>query len=130
MGAVVAVQLNHTIVHAKDKRESARFVADLFGLGEPKPYGPFLTVAVANGVTLDYLDQTGDITSQHYAFLVTEPEFDAIFARIQAAGVTYYADPFANHPGQINTNDGGRGCYFADPSGHWLEIITVPYGGG
>lgn len=125
----MAVQLNHTIVHTKDKKKSARFVADLLGLGDPKPYGPFLTLAMDNDVTLDFLDHPGEITPQHYAFLVTEPEFDEIFARIKAARLTYYADPFGHHPGQINHNDGGRGVYFPDLDGHGLEVITVPYGG-
>lgn len=126
----MAVQLNHTIVLAKDKQASASFLAELLGLPEPTPFGPFLAVAVDNGVTLDFLDHDGEIAGQHYAFLVTETEFDAIFARITEHGLTYFSDPHGQHPGQINTNDGGRGVYFADADGHNLEVITRPYGSG
>lgn len=124
------VELNHTIVAARDKRVSAKFVAELLGLPAPEPFGPFLVVQTANGVSLDYIDAGGEIHSQHYAFLVSEQDFDAIFGRIKERGIPHWADPFHRHPGEINTNDGGRGVYFEDPDGHNLEIITVPYGGG
>ena len=125
-------QLNHTIVRSRDKRESATFVSEILGLPAPVPFGPFLVVEAANGVSLDFSDGEGDedITPQHYAFLVTEDEFDEIFGRIQARGLEYYADPGGRLKGQINRHDGGRGVYWADPSGHWLEIITRPYGSG
>ena len=123
-------QLNHTIVASRDKRESAMFLSEVLGLPAPEPYGPFLVVEAANGVSLDFADHDGDIPSQHYAFLVSEDEFDEIFGRIRERGLTYYADPGARRPGEINTHDGGRGVYWSDPSGHWLEIITRPYGSG
>lgn len=68
------------------------------------------------------------ITVQHYAFLLSEEEFDVAFEKIQAAGIAYFADPHGKHPGEINHNDGGRGVYFPDPTGHGMEIITRPYG--
>jgi catechol 2,3-dioxygenase-like lactoylglutathione lyase family enzyme len=126
----MAVQLNHTIVAAKNKEASAQFLADLFGLPEPVPFGPFMTVATANDVTLDYIDTADEITSQHYAFLVSEAEFDVIFGRIKAQGLAFWADPRRQRSGEFNTNDGGRGVYFEDPNGHLLEIITRPYGSG
>jgi catechol 2,3-dioxygenase-like lactoylglutathione lyase family enzyme len=130
----MTVQLNHTIVAAHDKHTSARFLADLLGLQVSPQYGPFVPVAIPNGVTLDYMDQPGsgfaEIAPQHYAFLVSEDDFDAIFGRIQAAGLTYWADPAHRREGEINTNDGGRGAYFDDPNGHSLEILTRPYGSG
>ena len=125
----MSVQLDHTIVHARDKQRSARLLAELLGLPNPAPYGPFVVVETANGVSLDFADDDGTILPQHYAFLVTEEEFDQIFARIRAAGLEYWADPFHQRPGRINTNDGGRGLYWSDPDGHSLEIITRPYGG-
>jgi len=126
----MAIQLNHTIVHARDKRESATFLAELLGLPKPKPFGPFLIVDVANGVSLDFIDDgNGPISRQHYAFLVSEPEFDAIFARIRERGLPYWADPAKQRPNEFNTHDGGRGVYWEDPNGHYLEIITRPYGG-
>jgi catechol 2,3-dioxygenase-like lactoylglutathione lyase family enzyme len=126
----MAVQLNHTIVHARDSEASAAFVAELLGLVAPTRYGPFHVVEVANGVSLDFMDADGDITPQHYAFLVGEAEFDEIFGRITARGMSHWADPGRSRPGRINTNDGGRGVYFEDPDGHLLEIITRPYGSG
>jgi catechol 2,3-dioxygenase-like lactoylglutathione lyase family enzyme len=126
----MAVQLNHTIVHARDKEASALFLAEILGLPTPTPFGPFMTVDTANGVTLDYADTDGEIASQHYAFLVSEDEFDQIFGRIQERALAYWADPRHVLPGEINTNDGGRGVYFDDPDGHNLEIITRPYGSG
>jgi catechol 2,3-dioxygenase-like lactoylglutathione lyase family enzyme len=125
------VQLNHTIVHARDKRVSANFLAEILGLGEPKPFGPFLGVVVDNDVTLDFVDHgDGEILHEHYAFLVGEAEFDEIFGRIQARNMPYWADPHKDSPQEINTRDGGRGCYFEDPDGHFLEILTRPYGSG
>jgi extradiol dioxygenase family protein len=127
---IMPVQLNHTIVHAKDSTVAATFMADILGLAPPRPFGPFMIVETANGVTLDFLTTNEALTIEHYAFLVTEAEFDQIFGRIQARGIPYWADPGGRRPGEINHNDGGRGLYFPDPSGHYLEIITRPYGSG
>ncbi|MEU9209153.1 VOC family protein [Streptomyces sp. NPDC048415] len=124
------VELNHTIVAAREKKASAQFLADILGLQVGPKYGPFIPVPIPNGVTLDYMDTTSPITPQHYAFLVSEDDFDEIFARVQAAGLTYWADPGHHRPHEINTNDGGRGTYFDDPNGHNLEILTRPYGSG
>ena len=122
------VQLNHTIVAASDRSRSAAFLADLLGLAAPSPVGPFAEVRLANGVSLDFMDDP-EVHPRHYAFLVTEEEFDQIFGRIREKGLPYWADPFERHPGEINHDDGGRGVYWHDPDGHVLEIITRPYGG-
>ena len=124
----MSVELNHTIVHVRDREASAAFMSEVFGLQPAKPFGPFLVVQVSNGVSLDYMAAPEPIAPQHYAFLVSEAEFDAIFGRVQARGLSYWADPHCTRPGEINHNDGGRGVYFPDPSGHFLEIITRPYG--
>ncbi|MGW3649550.1 VOC family protein [Streptomyces sp. NPDC000878] len=126
----MTVQLNHTIVAAHDKKTSARFLADILGLEVSPQYGPFIPVAIPNSVTLDYMDTDGTITPQHYAFLVSEDDFDTIFTRIRDTGLMYWADPFHHRPQEINRNDGGRGTYFEDPNGHSLEILTRPYGSG
>ncbi|MFG2288179.1 VOC family protein [Streptomyces sp. NPDC048595] len=126
----MSVELNHTIVHARDNRESAEFFADLLGLEITAEWGPFIAVDLSNGVTLDFAAIPADkITPQHYAFLVSEAEFDAAYARITQRGIEHYADPQRQHPGVINHHDGGRGVYFMDPVGHAMELITVPYGG-
>ena len=122
------VQLNHTIVAAHDRHASAAFLTELLGLAPPVDFGPFAVVELANEVSLDFLDDP-EVKPRHYAFLVSEEEFDEIFGRIRGRGLPYWADPFQRQPGEINTNDGGRGVYWADPSGHFLEIITRPYGG-
>jgi catechol 2,3-dioxygenase-like lactoylglutathione lyase family enzyme len=126
----MSVSLNHTIVLAHDRHGSAQFLVDILGLEQPSTFGPFVVVQLGNGVSLDYADDDGPPHPQHYAFLVSEAEFDEIHARITARGLTYWADPFHQREGEINTNDGGRGLYWEDPDGHNLEIITVPYGGG
>lgn len=126
----MAVQLNHTIVRARDSLASARFLSQLLGVPEPVRFGPFQVVELANGVSLDFLDATGEIPSQHYAFLISEAEFDQIFARMREHEMPYWADPGQTRPGQINHGDGGRGVYFEDPNGHLLEILTRPYGSG
>ncbi|MEV7149045.1 VOC family protein [Streptomyces sp. NPDC093084] len=124
----MSVELNHTIVHARDNRESARFLAHVLGLEVGTEWGPFVPVATGNGLTLDFAAVPAEsIVMQHYAFLVSDEEFDAAFDRIRRAGITYYADPRLKQPGEINHHHGGRGLYFMDPAGHGMEIITRPY---
>jgi catechol 2,3-dioxygenase-like lactoylglutathione lyase family enzyme len=128
----MSISFNHTIVAARDKRESAQFLAELFGLPEPVPVGRFMAVTLEHGATLDYSDVPDgeEIRPQHYAFLVSEDDFDAIYGKISARGMDHWADPQGEHPGEINHRDGGRGVYFPDPSGHYMEILTRPYGSG
>ncbi len=125
----MAVELNHTIVHASDRDATATFLTEVLGLPEAAVFGPFRVVELANGVSLDVMQDSGTFPPQHYAFLVGDDEFDQILGRIQERGLTYWADPFHRQEGTINRNDGGKGLYWEDPDGHNLEIITVPYGG-
>ena len=106
-----------------------RHLVDILGLEASTTFGPFVVVQVHNGVSLDYADDHGAPHPQHYAFLVSETEFEEIHGRIVARGLPYWADPAHQREGEINTNDGGHGLYWEDPNGHNLEIITVPYGG-
>jgi catechol 2,3-dioxygenase-like lactoylglutathione lyase family enzyme len=124
----VSARLDHTIVPASDKRVSADFLAAVLGIRAGEVWGPFVPVALANGVTLDFMDAR-DFESHHYAFLVDDEDFDPIFDRIRTAGTGFYADPGRSRPGQVNTRDGGRGVYFDDPDGHLMEVMTRPYGG-
>jgi catechol 2,3-dioxygenase-like lactoylglutathione lyase family enzyme len=121
----MAVELNHTIIPSRDKNASAEFLAELLGLAPPTPFGPFLCVETANGVSLDY-DDRASFEPSHYAFLISEDEFDAIFARVRARGIRYWADP--GHTQENVVNGHGRGLYFEDPSGHNMEVLTRPYG--
>lgn len=128
----MAIQLNHTIVPARDGKASARWFADLLGMSEPTQFGHFWQVRTANGVDLDfdtYGDSQDQFTLQHYAFLVSEAEFDAVYGRIRQRDIQHWADPGRTHAGEINRHDGGRGVYFSSNDDHLLEIITRPYGG-
>ena len=126
----MAVDFNHTIVSARDSQTSATFLAEILGLSAPRRWGPFVVVTADNGANIDFMNADGEITPQHYAFLVSESEFDEIFGRIPERTLPYWADPAQTQRGEINHRDGGRGVYFEDPNGHLLEVITRPYGSG
>lgn len=126
----MAAQLNHTIVWSSNQRASAKFLAEMLGRPAPTRFGHFDVVELDNGVSLDFADAESPIRPQHYAFLISEADFDAVFNRIKDHGLDYWADPRGNRPGEINNADGGRGVYFRDPDGHSLEVITRPYGSG
>jgi extradiol dioxygenase family protein len=127
----VPIHFNHTIVHARDRAEEATFFTEMFGLPPATEGGPFLVAGIADQASIDFIqhDQP-DVPAQHYAFLVSEDDFTAIHERILERGLDHWADPAAKRPGEINHHDGGRGVYFMSPSGHYLEAITRPYGGG
>jgi catechol 2,3-dioxygenase-like lactoylglutathione lyase family enzyme len=134
----MAVQLNHTIVWCTDKQRSAAFATEILGLRAAVPFGPFMIVELDNHVSIDFHDvdhDAGDdagpeIAPQHYAFLISEEEFDQVFARVTERGIEYFADPGCRQRGEINRRDRGRGFYFADPDGHLLEVLTRAYGAG
>jgi len=124
----MTVGLNHTIVVCSDQERSAKFLSEILGRAAPTRFGPFTVVTLDNGVSMDFHSTDRTFGKQHYAFLTSEPEFDTIFSRIRDRGLTYWADPGKHRAGEINHHDGGRGVYFEDPDGHFLEIITRPYG--
>jgi len=124
----VPAQLNHTIVWCRDRHVSSKFMAETLGLPPPRTFLHFEIVDAANGVSLDFMEKDGPVSPQHYAFLVTDAEFDAGMARIEDKRLTFWADPGRSRPGEINRHFGGRGVYFEDPDGHLLEMITQPYG--
>jgi catechol 2,3-dioxygenase-like lactoylglutathione lyase family enzyme len=119
----MAIELNHTIVPARDPEASAGFLAGILGLPVDPPVAHFTPVTLANHVTLDY-DQHDEPESHHYAFLVSDEEFDAAFGRITERGISFYADPACRQAGQIYRKRGCRGTYFRDPDGHLMEILT------
>jgi catechol 2,3-dioxygenase-like lactoylglutathione lyase family enzyme len=123
------VTLNHTIVHALDPVKTAEFYADILNLAPPHQLG-FFTVLQVGETSLDMLQTDEKIATCHYAFLVSESEFDDIFARIKARNLPYWADPAHKQSNEVNHWDDGRGVYFDDPNGHVLEVITRPYGSG
>ena len=117
------INLDHTIVPARNKEESARFFARIMGLTYEGPHGHFAPVKLNDTLTLDF-DNREDFEHHHYAFHVTDEDFDAIFDRVKAEGLAYGSDPRAQDNMQINTRRGGRGFYFKDPNGHSLELLT------
>jgi catechol 2,3-dioxygenase-like lactoylglutathione lyase family enzyme len=120
----MAIQLNHTIVFSHDKKVSADFLCEILGRPAAVPFGPFLAVRLDNDVTLDFMDAKGDVALQHYAFLISDIEFEQSLARIRARNLMYWSDPYRHHPGEVSTDDGCRRIYFEDPSKHLLEIFT------
>jgi len=125
----MGARLNHTIVWCRDQQRSAAFLTEILALPPATRFGPFLVVTLDNDLSLDYHEIDGDIASQHYAFLISEDDFDGVLARIRQQGIAHWADPGRSMPSQVNHNDGGHGVYFEDPDGHLLETITRPYGG-
>lgn len=126
----MAIEFNHTLVHASDDKQSATFLATILGLPGPREWGPFKIVTTSNSVNVDFMQTDDEFAPQHYAFLVSEGEFDDILGRIKDRGLTWWADPRREKDSEINHNDGGRGVYFQDPDGHMMEILTRPYGSG
>jgi catechol 2,3-dioxygenase-like lactoylglutathione lyase family enzyme len=123
----VSVLINHAIVGASDKLESARFFCDLFDLSAPEEAGPFAVVRLADGELVQFATPPGDAISPiHLAFLVDDATFDHVVGRLEALELDHWADPRRSQAG-INHNHGGRGVYFLDPSGNYLEAITAPY---
>jgi extradiol dioxygenase family protein len=100
---------------------------DILGLPSPIEFGQMLVVQLENGVSLDFFESAGAISSQHYAFLMSEDEFDRVYARIRDGGLQYWADPGKQRAGKTYQHNGGRGMYFDDPDGHFLEVMTRPY---
>lgn len=119
----MAIELNHTIVPSHDKEAAARFFARIFGLRYEGPYSHFAPVRVNDRLTLDF-DDAGEFEHHHYAFKVSEDDFDAIFGRIREEGIPYGSGPRSSEDREINHRRGGRGVYFRDPDGHMLELLT------
>ena len=123
----MTASLDHMIVFARDRDASAAFLAQVLGVAEPTKAGHFTQVRVGKELAIDFMNRPGDIAVQHYAFLVSEKQFDAGFGLVKARGQSYWADPYSQRPGEINDGDGiGRQVYFEDPSGHFLELRTRP----
>jgi catechol 2,3-dioxygenase-like lactoylglutathione lyase family enzyme len=120
----MAIMLDHTIVPAKDKEESARFFARIFGLTYDAPLYHFAPVRVNDTLTLDF-DTDADFDRHHYAFSVSGAEFDAIFARVKAETIPYGSGPMSAEDMKTYLHNGARGFYFRDPGGHLLEVLTA-----
>jgi catechol 2,3-dioxygenase-like lactoylglutathione lyase family enzyme len=120
----MAIVLDHTIVPARDKEASARFLARILGLSYEGAVSHFAPLKVNETLTLDF-DNDTDFESHHYAFKVDESAFDGIFARVKAEGIAYGSGPRSLEDMQINHRRSGRGFYFRDPNGHVMEVLTA-----
>ena len=121
------VSFNHTIIASKDRTESARFYRELLEVPEAPSWGFFTNIQLADGVLLQFAEPPVEIQMQHYAFLLDDDLFDRAYNRLTTEGIEHWADPQMRRPGETNTEHGGRGVYFKDPSGHAIELITRPY---
>ena len=125
----MTIGFDHHILPSTNRTRSARFLTETLGLPEAREEGPFLAVDLANDVALYVAGWDSAVRPQHYAFLMDEDDLDGVLARVEAAGLEWWADPDGAEPRQVNHDDGGRGFYFRDPDGHLLEVLTVRYGG-
>jgi catechol 2,3-dioxygenase-like lactoylglutathione lyase family enzyme len=121
----MTIQLDHTIVPSRDKKAAARFFADIFGLTVTPGGGYFAQVRINETLTFDFAEDPDPPEGLHYAFHITDAEFDAILARVKAKGLAFGSEPDNPANGRLNRRRGGRGFYFKDPSGHLLEVMTV-----
>jgi catechol 2,3-dioxygenase-like lactoylglutathione lyase family enzyme len=119
------ITLNHTIVPSRNKEASAKFFARIFGLEYSGMHSHFAPVRINGDTTFDW-DDSDQFEGHHYAFVVSDDQFDAIKNRLTAENVAYGSGPRTPTDGEINTRRGGRGLYFPDPDGHLMEIMTVP----
>jgi catechol 2,3-dioxygenase-like lactoylglutathione lyase family enzyme len=119
----MAIVLDHTIVPAHHNEASAGFFARIFGLRFEGAVSHFAPVRVNDTLVLDF-DTRATFDPHHYAFKVSNPEFDAIFQRVRDEGIPYGSGPRSSDDMAINHRDGGRGFYFKDPNGHLLEVMT------
>jgi catechol 2,3-dioxygenase-like lactoylglutathione lyase family enzyme len=125
---MTTISFDHTIIPSTDKDRTTAFYSDMLRLPAARPEGPFAAIDLDNQVSLYIGGWDSTVRPQHYAFLVSEEDFTAIYAQILDRGVEHWADPHAKRPGEINHDDGGRGVYFRDPDANWLEVITRRYG--
>jgi catechol 2,3-dioxygenase-like lactoylglutathione lyase family enzyme len=131
----MAIRLDHTIVPARDKVAAAKFFAEIFGLKITRQ-GHFAEVQINDSLTFAFSDEAEAWDgpgfdprigqSHHYAFHISDTEFDGILDRVKSKGIPYGSEPFSHTDGRINKRRGGRGFYFEDPNGHLLEVMTVP----
>lgn len=122
------MQVDHTIVSGKDRRASAELLARILDVPWSETgVGPFCPVFVNDGFTLDYDQAEGEFPVQHFCFRVSDAEFDALLARLQALGIEYRSTPHGPVDRQVNTHHGGRIVYWSKPDGHVWEALTVSY---
>jgi hypothetical protein len=124
----MTIQLDHILVPAKDRIASARLLADLLGVPwSDTGVGPFAPVFVNDGLTLDFDTCDGPVPHSHFCFRVSDGEFEAILARIRAAGIAFRSNVHGPADNAVNTAHGGKIVYWSEPDGHAWEMLTVSY---
>ena len=122
----MAIRLDHLIVPSRNQVQGAKFLAGLLDAPWAEKQGTFSPVYVNETLTVDFADRDR-FESHHFAFSVSDAEFDAIFGRIKAAGIPYRSRPRSENDFQIITRLGGKNLYWEDADGHLWEILTVSY---
>jgi catechol 2,3-dioxygenase-like lactoylglutathione lyase family enzyme len=122
-------RLDHLIVPSHDRVAAARRLAHRLDIpwAAQGAAGPFSPVYVNDDLTLDFDQWSGPLPRLHYAFRVQADEFDAILARIRAAGIPFRSLPHGTDDGRGSQACGGRLVYWGEPDGHVWEILTVSY---
>ena len=125
----MTIDLDHLIIPTKDRVASARLLGHLLGVpwAEQGNAGPFSPVFINDGLTIDFDEWTDPIPKQHYCFRVDQDRFDAVLARIRAAGIAYRSTPLGADDNAVNKTMGGNLVYWSEPDGHAWEILTISY---
>jgi catechol 2,3-dioxygenase-like lactoylglutathione lyase family enzyme len=129
MTAPTTIELDHVIISARDKRAAAEQLAGLLGVpwGDAAA-GPFTAVYLNEGLTLDFYQTEEPFPVEHFCFRVaSEAAFDAILARIEAAGIAYRSLVHGPVDHRVDRQFGGKGVYWNEPEGHQWELLTVSY---
>lgn len=124
----MSIELDHLLVPSRDRFAAAKQLAGLLGVPWAETgVGPFCPVYVNDGLTLDFDQAEEGFPVLHFCFRVAQDEFDAILARIRAAGIAYRSTPHGATDLQVNTQHGGSIVYWNEPDGHVWELLTVSY---
>jgi catechol 2,3-dioxygenase-like lactoylglutathione lyase family enzyme len=124
----MTIHLDHVIVSSRNRVAAAKLLAELLGVPwAAQGIGPFSAVYVNDGLTLDFIDTDDDFPVEHFCFRVGQEEFDAILARIEAAGIGYRSAVRGPEDRKVNTDYGGSMVYWNEPDGHQWEMLTVSY---
>lgn len=125
----MAIALDHLIVPTKDRVASAKLLGTLLGVpwAEQGAIGPFSPVFISDSLTIDFDQWVEPVPKLHYCFSLGPEEFDAVLARIKAAGLAFRSLPLGADDNTVNKAFGGKLVYWSEPDGHAWEILTVSY---
>ena len=105
---------------------SAKLLAELLGVRWAEAgAGPFSPVYVNDGLTFDFQQTDEPFPIYHFCFRVGQREFDAILARMKAAGIRYRSQ--VRGPVDMKVDSRYGNVYWNEPDGHQWEMLTVSY---